>query len=92
MSNSYGDVTTSGTPALVFASISGTAQAPTTVAIKALAANSAAVYLGTDASVATTTGWQLAAGESIAFDLQGLDAIYVVSAVTQHVRFIATQK
>lgn len=88
MANSYGDVTTSSTPAVVWQNTSATFQAPTTVVVKALAANSAAVYLGTDASVAAGTGLQLNAGESVSFDLIGLDAIYVVSAAAQHVRFI----
>lgn len=89
MANSYGDVTTSSTPASVYAGTTGgSAGGPTTVVVKALAANSAAVYIGTDASVAAGTGLQLNAGESISLDCWGPDAVWVVSAAAQHVRYI----
>lgn len=90
MANSYGDVTTSSTPAAIWANTGGSAAAPTSIVVKALAANSAAVYIGTDVSVAAGTGLQLNAGESVSFDLWGLDALWVVSAAAQHVRYIIT--
>lgn len=88
MANSYGNVNSTSTPTVIWTSTGGTAGAPNSLVIRALTANSAEVFLGTDASVATTTGLPLAAGASIAFDLYGLDALYVVSAASQNVRFI----
>lgn len=90
--NAYADVTSDSTAILVYASTLGTAQAPTSVLVKALVANSAAVYLGTDSSVATGTGMPLSPGEAMAFDLMGADAIWVISAAAQHVRYIVLHK
>lgn len=90
--NAYGNQASDTTPAQVFASTLGTSQAPTTVAVCALSTNSAAVFVGTDSSVATTTGFPLAAGEKITFDLMGADAIWVVSAAAQNVRYLVLHK
>lgn len=86
--NVYGNVASSSTPAIVYASVGGSAGAPTTLAIAALSTNSAAVFIGFDSSVATSTGFPLAAGEKVTIDLMGQDVVYVVSAASQNVRYL----
>lgn len=88
MANSYGDKTSDTVAVEIWTNRAGSAVAPTSIVVKALAANSAAVYLGTDSSVTTSTGLQLNAGEAVSFDLWGLDALYVISAAAQHVRYL----
>lgn len=75
-------VATSSTP-VVITSVEGN-----TGAIKAMPANSAAVYVGSDDDVDATSGWPLAAGEAIGFDTLNTNKVYVYSAAAQRVAVI----
>lgn len=67
----------------------GAAAAKAGVAIKAHNANTLAVYLG-DASVTTSTGWQLGPGESIVLPLTNANLLYIIAADdTQTISWIA---
>ena len=75
-------VATSSTP-VVITTLEGT-----NGAVKAMPANSAAVYIGHDNTVSATTGWPLAAGEAIGFDTLNTNKVYVYSAAAQRVAVI----
>lgn len=59
------------------------------VSIKAKAANTGTIYVG-DATVASTNGYQLAAKESISFDIDNTNRVYIDSSVNgEGVTFLA---
>ena len=69
-----------------------------TVAVQLAAANTstvaianngtASIYLGTDASVTTASGFPLAAGAQISFSITAMFSIYAISTATQDVRVL----
>ncbi len=69
-------VTTAGTRVTLASS-----QTIKSVTIKALAANTGIIYVG-DASVASTTGFQLSAGESVSFDIANLSTVNLDASVS----------
>lgn len=76
-------VTTPGTRVTLAAS-----QAVQTVTIKALSSNTGIIYVG-NVTVASTNGFQLAAGDTISFDLSNLNTINIDSSVaTEGVTYI----
>lgn len=78
-------VTTAGTKVTLAAS-----QAVKSVAIKALSTNTGFIYVG-DGSVASTTGLQLLAGETVSLDIANLATVNLDSSVNgEGVTYIAT--
>lgn len=78
-------VTTAGTRVTLAAS-----QAVKSVVIKALAANTGIIYVG-DASVASTNGFALAAGEIVSLDIANLNTVNLDSSVNgESVTYIGT--
>lgn len=69
-------VTTAGTRVTLASS-----QAIKSVTIKALAANTGTIYVG-DGSVSSTTGFQLAAGDSISMDIANLATVNLDASVS----------
>lgn len=68
-------VTTAGTRVTLAAS-----QAVQSVTIKALSTNTGVIYVG-NASVASTNGFQLAAGDSVSMDISNLNTVNIDSSV-----------
>jgi hypothetical protein len=68
-------VTTAGTRVVL-----ASAQAITSVTIKALAANTGTIYVG-GSSVASTNGFQLAKSESVSMDITDLSTVYIDASV-----------
>lgn len=78
-------VTTAGTRVTLAAS-----QAVKSVVIKALAANTGLIFVG-NGSVASTTGFELSAGDSVGLDVANLATVNLDSAVNgEGVSYIAT--
>lgn len=60
------------------------------VIVKALNANTAAIYIGTSSSVTSATGYELGAGENISIPVNNANLLWVISASgTQTVCWIA---
>ena len=79
------NVTTAGTQLAL-----ATTQAVKGVVIKAKAANTGVIYVGAS-DVSSTTGFALAAGESITLDIDDLATVYIDSSVNgEGVTYIAT--
>lgn len=77
-------VTTAGTRVVLAASTT-----VKSVTIKALAANTGTIYVG-DSSVASTNGFQLAAGDTVSLDLNNLNTVNIDSSVNgEGVTYIA---
>lgn len=51
-----------------------------TVAVKGLSTNTKVVFLGKNGSVTSSTGWELAAGETIVLEVDDTAAVYVVGS------------
>lgn len=78
-------VTTAGTRVAL-----ASTQAITSVVVKALAANTGIIYVG-NVTVASTNGFALAAGDSVALDIANLATVYLDSSTnTQSVTYIAS--
>ncbi len=69
-------VTTAGTRVTLASS-----QAVKSVTIKALVANTGVIYVG-DASVSSTTGFQLASGDTISMDIANLSTVNLDASVS----------
>ena len=68
-------VTTAGTRVTLASS-----QAVQSITVKALAANTGTIYVG-NATVSSSNGFQLAAGDSVSFDLSNLNTVNIDSSV-----------
>lgn len=68
-------VTTAGTRVVLT-----TTQAVKSVTVKALATNTGIIYVG-NASVSSTNGFRLAAGEAVSFDIADLNSVNLDSSV-----------
>ena len=84
-------VATSSTAARLIAVPSGAGanvgRAGSGIVIKALAANSAAVFIG-DSTVTTGTGYGLAAGDSVSLNVDDPSKIWAVSVAAQTLHII----
>jgi len=62
------------------------------VTVRALSGNSGKVYVGNTSGVTTSTGYQLAAGESISMDIGDTSIVWLIAdAASQGVTFVAVR-
>lgn len=69
-------VSTAGTRVVL-----ASAQAITSVTVKALSTNTGLIYVG-NSTVASTNGFQLSAGDSVSMDVTDLSTVYLDCAVS----------